>query len=115
MSDAKRLTVKIVEGKYQNSRVINDYSAYIFLTNCDNPIKIDEDSRRYAIFEASRKYKGNTKFFENFINKFYNEYAANIIYTCLLKRDLSNFDILNYPKTNALINVINLNKNSIDI
>ncbi len=103
---------QIIEGKYQNARVIDDYSGFIFLTNNYNPIKIDENSRRYAIFEASTKYKGNTEFFNNFIKKFYNQEAANIVYTALLKRDLTNFDITQFPRTELLYKIIDSSKDS---
>lgn len=106
---------QVIECKYQNAKVMDDYSAYIFLTNCENPIQIDNNSRRYCIFEASSKYKGKFTFFENFINKFYNKNAANTVYTCLLKRDLSKFNILDFPKAEAFYDIVQLNKPSYEI
>lgn len=106
---------QIIEGKYQNARVIDDYSGFIFLTNNYNPIKVDEHSRRYAIFEASSKYKGNTEFFNKFIKKFYNDEVANIVYTTLLKRDLSNFDITQFPRTKLLYKIIEISKDSCQV
>ena len=100
---------------------IDNRCDYLMTTNNENPVKIDEGSRRYLLIKTSPHYKGNIDFFNNFYkNIIENKRALRVIYEYLINYDVCsvvpslNFQDDRYiPKTEYQKQVINENKDRI--
>ena len=73
--------------------LINDYNNYIFLTNHDDALLIEERDRMFAIFECSNHLCGHIDdYFEPFVAKLYNDEAGYAVFKWLAEYDLTGFD-----------------------
>ena len=91
--------------------VINNYANFILTTNNDNSIKIPYDDRRFCVFQASDKYKGNTEYFSNLHEHLERDDVARAVYDYLKEFDIStikNFQNIR-PKTDYYHEMIRLN------
>lgn len=90
---------RTIEKKGLESYTVSDYSNYMYTTNNDFASIIEEGDRRYVCIRANSKYKGNSKYFDNFVSKLHNIDAGRHLFHYLLSLDLSNFDVRKIPQT----------------
>jgi phage/plasmid-associated DNA primase len=100
-----------VENKGKDKREITNNLGFIFLSNNENPIKIEESDRRWCIFECSNKWVELNDDDERRVNHFtyltdilkndeeQAERLAVIFYLFLQNIDLSSFNIRTIPKS----------------
>lgn len=104
-----------ISRKFKSSVEGKNYTHWIFCTNNDNPLKIDEDDRRYSVF-YSEKLKGG----EEHACEFVKELIINLEYE--LKQYISYLKTLEIKEhivrkpiwTDAKAEIIELNKDSVD-
>ncbi len=99
-----------IEKKQENSRKITNNLAFVFLSNNENPVRIEESDRRWCVFECDNKWieKNSSERFEHFKqlgnilcnNTEYAERLAVIFYLILKQFNLNDFNILDIPKSN---------------
>jgi hypothetical protein len=99
------ITIKI---KFKNSIVGNNYTHWIFSTNNDNPIKIDEDDRRYSVFYSEKMRKGLCHDIRRNL-----DYELKEFMSFLKDLELDFDEVSNPIHTTAKDDIINLNKDSI--
>ena len=91
---------------YENTNNIG----YIFLTNNDNPIKVQHDDRRFTGFECNSAYANNKEYFTNLYNEINSCKYDKAFYDYFLNVDLTGFDFINKrPITNFYNNMKELN------
>jgi len=78
-----------IEKKGVDGEIIKNYSRLIFFTNNDTPLKISESDRRYAVFEASKKYIGNVDYFTTLHEKLSDKVHMRRFYDVLMSLDIS--------------------------
>lgn len=98
-----------IEKKQENPRKTTNNLAFIFLSNNENPVRVEETDRRWCIFECSNKWveKNTEERFKHFKelgnimsnNIQYAERLAVIFYLILKQFDLNEFNILDIPKS----------------
>jgi hypothetical protein len=85
-----------------------NYTHWIFCTNSDNPIKIEEDDRRYSVFYSEKLRKGLAKDIRENIESEIKDFI------CYLKELEVSFDDVSEPiMTEAKEEIIELNKDSV--
>ena len=89
-----------VEYRRVDPMQISDYNNYIFLTNRDDALIIEEHDRRFAIFECSNHLCDlGDDYFESLIAKLYNDEAGYAVFKWLAEYDLTEFYPEKLPKT----------------
>jgi hypothetical protein len=83
------------EGKGSNAFTLQCYARFLFTTNNDNCLKINPDSRRYVVFEASSASKGDTEYFKRLSAHIDDDHTIHEFYAFLMARDLSKRDWIN--------------------
>lgn len=97
-----------ISRKFRKEIVCKNYTHWIFCTNSDNPIKIDEDDRRYSVFYSEKIRLGLGKEIRENIDKELKEYIS------YLKSIEVIFDEVSEPlSTAAKESIIELNKDSV--
>jgi len=62
---------------------INDYSRYIFCSNNENPIPIDNNDRRFYAYDVNPKKRGNTDYFKKLDDAFNDKEAIASLFLYL--------------------------------
>ncbi len=97
-----------ISRKFRKEIVGVNYTHWIFCTNSDNPIKIEEDDRRYSVFYSEKIRKGLAKDIRENI-----EYEVKD-FICYLKDLDVKFEEVSEPiMTEAKEEIIELNKDSV--
>jgi len=87
-----------VEKKGLEHIMIENHINFIGTTNNPNCIKVERGDRRYACFEVSSKYKGDKKYFDDFVDLLMNDEAGNDIYNYYINME-SDVDLRDIPQT----------------
>lgn len=99
-----QITINI---KFKKSITSNNYTHWIFCTNSDNPIKIDEDDRRYSVFYSKAMRKGLATDIRKNLDYELKEFIS------YLKELNPSFEEVSTPiMTDAKREIIDLNKDS---
>ena len=77
------------EKKHIDGEITKNYARILFFTNNDTPLKISESDRRYAVFEASKKYIGNVDYFTTLHKKLSDKVYMRRFYDALMSHDIS--------------------------
>jgi hypothetical protein len=88
-----------IEKKGLEHIMIENYINFIGTTNNPNCIKVEKGDRRYACFEVSNKYKGDKKYFDNFVDVCMNDEAGNDIYNYYINTEDDDIDLRDIPET----------------
>ena len=100
----------VSEGKGTNAYTVACFARFIFTTNNDNCLKINPDSRRYFVIEASSELKGNQDYFKRISAHIDDLHSRYEFYRLLLDRDISGVEWANdRPVTDGLLQMISLN------
>ena len=80
---------------------IRNMGRYIMFTNNDIPVKIEENDRRFVVFETSNKYLGsiNTSYFKNLAECLSNPKKMRKFYNELMNRKITTDFRKDRPKT----------------
>lgn len=81
------------EQKGIDTITINNFARWIFSTNNNTPVKIDQTDRRWVVFECNNDICQNSNYFTELATCFNDENSAPAFYKFLKERDLSNFNI----------------------
>lgn len=104
-----------INRKFRKEIVGKNYTHWIFCTNSDNPIRIDEDDRRYSVF-FSEKLKGGgdaaVRFIQQLRGNIDHEIKEFISY--LKTIEIKYEDVHEPIMTEAKQQVIDLNRDSLD-
>jgi hypothetical protein len=87
-----------IESTFVNSRVIDNVSNFIFVSNNFLPIKIENGDRRYVIFKTSHECKNNFEYFDGLYKMFITEFYYTL-YNYFINIDLNNFNTRLIPIT----------------
>jgi hypothetical protein len=99
-------TTIINENKGQTSYKVSNLCRFVFLTNNEIPVKIEESDRRFIMYEMSSDFVGNTEYFDNlYDNIFEDEKIAQTFYNLLKNRKINYKRLKNPPKTSIYNNV----------
>ena len=84
---------------------------WIFLTNSDNPVKIEPTNRRFMAFESNNSIANNKEYFDNLRAEMNDPKVIRAFYDYWMKLiESDNFDFTNArPKTNYYNNITQLN------
>jgi hypothetical protein len=85
-------TKTTVNRKFVSKYTINDYSRYIFCSNNDNPIPIDNNDRRFFCYDVNTKKRNNEQYFKKLSDAFNDKISI----ACFLKH-LLNFKTYEDP------------------
>ena len=108
ITDDQKDCRKIYEDFYTCENVCN----FIFCSNYDDPITINNDDRRYCIIKTSDKFKGDFEFFKQ-LKELPNDFYDNLL-SYFLKIDLKDFNPRKFPITEARENLIENNLSKTD-
>jgi len=88
------------EQKGVTSVTLKNYNRVVFTTNNATPVKIEEDDRRFVVFQASDDKKGNKAYFDALVAYFDDKTNQKAVFDYLMSIDLSKVDWINdRPKT----------------
>jgi hypothetical protein len=91
-----------IEGKYQNVITVVNMLHILMASNSDWVVPATHDERRYAIFDVSDDRVGQiAEYFVPIAQQMERGGLAAMIYE-MLKRDISHFEVRNFPHTAAL-------------
>ena len=109
ITDDQKDCRKIYEDFYTCENVCN----FIFCSNYDDPITINNDDRRYCIIKTSDKFKGDFEFFKQ-LKELPNDFYDNLL-SYFLKIDLKDFNPRKFPITEAREKIIENNLTKTDL
>lgn len=89
----------LLEKKGIDSIMVKSCSNYVFLSNMDDAVRVENGDRRYVVVESSDERKGDFEYFANLAKITDNQEAMNHYFTYLLKKDLSKFNPRKIPDT----------------
>jgi len=98
---------QIIEKKGLDPVKFTDFNNYIFLSNNDWPIKVEQSDRRYFCLDLDNSKCTDSDYFDALVEQL-NPDSANIFYNYLLNIDISNWKKLKIPKT-GLRNELKIN------
>src|SRR6056297_438681 len=104
-----------ISRKFKKEVVGKNYTHWVFCTNSDNPIKIDEDDRRYTVF-YSKKLKGGGRAAAKFVKDLRENLEYEIKqFISYLKSFTVEFEDVHEPyMTEAKEDIIELNRDSVN-
>jgi len=104
-----------ISRKFRKEIVCKNYTHWIFCTNSDNPLKIEEDDRRYNVF-YSEKLKGGGKAAAEFVQELQInlDYELKEYISYLKSLEIYYHEVHTPIHTDAKDEIVELNKNSID-
>jgi len=85
------------EKKGESPFMVDHFSNYVFLSNHDDAVKIEDEDRRYHVKTTSSKHKGDTDYFNALYKILEQEGTADHFYTYLMNIDLSGFNVRAIP------------------
>ena len=93
----------LLEKKGFDAIPIEDFQNYVFASNNAKAVEVDATNgpRRFAVQEASDKYKGDFDYFEKLVAVFADPEVAVAFFTYLKNLDLSAFQVRKVPETAA--------------
>lgn len=86
-----------IEPKGKDPYCIKSCERYIFTTNSDVPLRIDEQDRRYCTLSVSEKYAKDTKYFGALTDEMNDEECQQIFFNYITSIDIENWDFRNIP------------------
>ena len=99
-----------LESKGVNAYTMTCCARFIFTTNNENCLRVNPDSRRYVVVEASSELKGNTEYFRALSRIIDDHASCYAFFRYLLARDISAIDWINHrPVTECLLQAIAMN------
>lgn len=104
-----------IQRKFRKDLVIRNYTHWIFCTNSDNPIKIEEGDRRYSVFKSKKLKVGGSnamKFVNSLIDNKDHELPHFLTY--LKNIEVDYYSIASPLLTDAKEDIIELNKDSVE-
>jgi len=102
-----------IKRKFRKELVIRNYTHWIFCTNSENPIKIEEDDRRYSVFKSKKLMGGGVKarkFVKTLIENKEHELPHFLAY--LRELEVNEFLISMPLETQAKRDIVELNTDS---
>jgi len=87
----------IINEKGMKQYTIENYARLFLFCNNHNPVEITEDNRRYWAINTGQKQ--NKEYYNKLYSNINNSTILHSIYTYFLKRDLTEFNIRNFPIT----------------
>ena len=102
-----------IQRKFRKELIIKNYTHWIFCTNSDNPIKIEEGDRRYSVFR-SKKLKGGDKKARKFVKTLIEnkDHELPMFLQYLKSLDIDEFLVSVPLDSDAKKEIIDLNKDS---
>ena len=88
-----------------------DFNNFVFLSNNDVPLHIEQTDSRFAVFECSDVKEHDVIYFTILAKAFENTVLCDKFHRYLLDIDLSDFNMKNIPKTEIKKNIIEENQN----
>lgn len=88
-----------IEAKGKDIVEVSDFSNYVIITNNDFASIIEKNDRRYICLVASDHRVGDKAYFKTMVGKLLNVEAGCHIFHWLLRRNISDFDVRDLPKT----------------
>lgn len=76
-----------INTKFRSTYHIANIRAYVFISNHDDSIKIDEGDRRFTCLDVDPKYKGDVNFWKKFDKQFANLNFGQDLYSFLMTRE----------------------------
>ena len=82
---------RIYEGKNKAEIPLPNLCNFVITTNNKNPVRIDPDDRRCALFEVSQIYKGNHVYWLELASHLAHQDVARAIFQYMMERDLTKY------------------------
>jgi hypothetical protein len=81
---------------------VNNFSCFVFLSNNNSPVKVEQGDRRYFMFDTNSEKIGDKAYFDAFSEYCENECNLKALYEYLLSVDISGVNwITDRPRTEA--------------
>ena len=104
--------VQCIEPKGMESYLISDFRNYVFLSNNEHFLKVENSDRRYCLFECNNVYVGNHKYFNKLKDCIDNKDVILNFFHYLIQYDLTGFQIRDFPMTTLRQNAMTLSSPS---
>jgi len=102
------------EAKFQDAVTVPNYIHLLMASNSDWVVPADAESRRFFVLNVSDDRMQDTVYF-NALQKFMVEQGGReALFDFLLSRDISKFNVWNFPKTEALVQQKELSMPEVD-
>jgi len=99
-------TTILMEKKGVDSIQISDYLNYIITTNNLNCVKLEENDRRFMVFQTNSKLKGDVDYFNKLVSALNDDVIMRKFYQELMDRDLSNFNASRDRQNNKIMDIM---------
>ena len=98
----------LINQKNVQSYKVRNLAGTIMMSNDEVVVYVDEDDRRFVVFETGQKYRNDQAYFTEYEKYMLKPENQRAIYDFLMKRDISQVDWVNdRPKTKAYIKMRN--------
>ena len=87
------------EYKGKEAFIAEDPSAYVFCSNHEHSIWMDDNDHRFVITSMDAKHQGDTEYFNRLFACVTNPKLQRAFFTFLVNRDLEHWDMADFPKT----------------
>ena len=93
-----------VREKYLKSTVMRSFCRLLFFSNSRIVVKVEQNDRRFVIFEASSKMRNNREYFTMVNDWMENDFNVRKLFDYLSKRDITDFNfVAERPMTEAYL------------
>jgi hypothetical protein len=90
-----------IEAKYSNTIMVPNYLHLLMASNEEWVVPAGNDARRFCVLDVAPHRAGDHLYFKNLYAEMENGGLEAMLYD-LLNRDISGFNVANFPRTNAL-------------
>ncbi|KAA6385511.1 MAG: hypothetical protein EZS28_018962 [Streblomastix strix] len=110
---------KIIDEKNQPRRVAENVMNIIHVTNVDMPVQLDTDDRLHLVYacktvhQVTEVHKEDANYFNEFSSSYTQEFYENLM-TFFLERDISKFNPILIPMTEAKKYLTNVSRSHVD-
>ena len=105
-----------IEKKYQNTVHAENLTNFIFISNNNAPVKIDDEKdRRFLVVKVSPKFASNKEYFNKLQSSFEEEGFYSHLFTFFMKMDVKDFGSELPPMTEAKKNIIEYSRSQFSL
>ncbi len=94
-----------INKKFYSLREVDNYIRLFIVSNDAQPVLIENQDRRYFVIKSTNKYRQDTNFFGRLDELTKSKHNLDCLYSYFMKVDLTDFNILEIPKTEAYNNL----------
>ncbi len=94
-----------IKKKFYPLREVDNYVRLFIVSNDAQPVLIENQDRRYFVIKSTNKYRQDTNFFGRVDELAKSKHNLDCLYSYFMNVDLTDFNVLDIPKTEAYNNL----------